>query len=400
MEPPFFSFMQKAVEILQQHPRHVLQLEPEARGSFSCSGCGKCCQRPWWIAFDRNYYEQWYEIFDQHPSGLFKEPFLIKLQPTDKHYAEVRRKPGTSECIFLEDDKSCYIQNNYGESALSDLCRKYPRYEGWFGAYIGRFLNNSCPDVLELIHNFPGIRYTIGILAPEAWNTFGLINHPLGLYQGYLWLGMQLDLLKDTRLSVLQSLRHLAKLMQEQLMPAPTPTPFETFESMHSKLQQATQTHPQALALNPGYLKAYDYLLELLTPFGACRQYLMEVRSDWRKMPVLSQPEQDLLNLFLKRYLSYRLLCANYYVDNQLVFFYPFYYLLATQICVLQWLALFYREQSAEKLSSEHLLRAATVIGYRFENSDKYIRQAQFYTPSACLEGLDLLLSFDFGQDP
>ena len=41
--------------------------------------------------------------------------------------------------IFLEDDKKCFIHKNYGVEALSFVCRTYPRYEGWFGSYLGKF---------------------------------------------------------------------------------------------------------------------------------------------------------------------------------------------------------------------------------------------------------------------
>lgn len=397
LEKPYYPFMKKVVDILLRYPRHVLFLEPESTDAFECSSCGHCCQRPWFINIEKPYYDKWFDVFDQDPSGLYKNPLLIKEDATDKHYAEIRRKPGTSECIFLEDDKKCFIHKKYGLEALSFVCRTYPRYEGWFGSYLGKFLMNSCPDVPALLHNTPDIRYSIGILSQDKWQAYGLLYHPLGMFQGYLWLGLQLDLIQESQLSPLQSLRYLGQALKQFILPQTAPYQAELFEQIHVYFQDLNRPGTKHLPLRTEFPAAMELIFELLKDYKDCCEFIRETLFAGLESLELRVSEQNLLNAFIKQYLGYRFLNANYYVENQLTFFYQYYYGLSIQMVLLQWLAFYYREQSGQALSSEHLMRATNLIGYRFENSQRMIDICKKFTPHICLEGLDILLSFDCG---
>ncbi|PKL80550.1 MAG: hypothetical protein CVV27_00235 [Candidatus Melainabacteria bacterium HGW-Melainabacteria-1] len=397
---PYFPFMLKAVGVLQENPWHVLRLEPEFIPEFSCTGCGLCCQRPWWINLTKDYYQQWYQTFDQDPSGLYQQPFVIRPGATEKSYADIRRKPGTSECIFLMDDRRCFIHANYGEEALNHVCRTFPRYEGWFGSFLGNFMFNSCPEIQPLWHQFPGIRYYVGTINPDKWQEFCLQTaHPLGLFGGYLWLALQLDLFQDSRLSPVQSLRLLGdglRHMQQQPLAALTP---DWFESLYLGLRQRSleplplsDTRPSTLAL--------EQLQILLEPMPSMAAYIGNIASGWRAMPVLEPAESELLSRYMSRYLAYRALSANHYdvaeVDG-LNFFYQFYVLLAAQLALLQWMAIYHRDREGALLSQDHLMRAITTLGYRYEHSAPLLTMFSRLPAEGCPDAMDHFLSFDFG---
>ncbi|HEY9843157.1 MAG: hypothetical protein ACAI44_31355 [Candidatus Sericytochromatia bacterium] len=399
IQPPYFAFMQQAVQILQVHELHVLQLEPAFHDQFACSGCGLCCQRPWLIAITREYFETWYQEFDSHPSGQYRQPFLLRSQPDERSFADIRRKPGTGECIFLMDDRRCFIQANYGEEALSHTCGSFPRYEGWFGSFLGRFMLTNCPEVQDLAQQFPEIRYHISSLNPDKFQAFGLKTHPLGMLQGYLWLGLQLDLIHDSRLTPIQTLRCLNAAMRESLDPQPSETPPATLEAMHQRLRR--QTHEAPVAPPPGIrAEGFEAMIWLLEDFESLRTFLGEVRSGLRALPVLNPEERVLLGDFLRNYLAYRFLTMNFFSPQRVQIFYQVYFMLAAQLCQLQWLALYYREREGTALSREQLLRAATVIGYRYVHAPELIGLLSGLGTAAFLKGIDQVLSFDFCEAP
>ena len=388
--PPYLAFMQQAVRILLANDQHVLELEPAAYQHFACSGCGLCCQRPWGLSISREYYQQWYQTFDSHPSGLYREPFRIQPRPDESNYADIRRKPGTGECIFLMDDRRCFVQATYGEAALNDGCRAFPRYEGWFGAFLGRFMITSCPEVHDLAWQFPGIRYTIGKVAAEKWGEMLRLPHPLGLYQGYLWLGVCLDLIGQPGLTPVQALRSLGSWLAR--LPATlADTPLELLLTLQPASSAPVSFNPSA---DPR--PAFERLLELLAVQPTVQAYVADVSRGLRRMPVLQPDEAGLMQSFLRSWLAYRCLSANYSSGSAVDFFFPFYYLLSLQLNLLQWLALYYRDREGGVLGREQLLRAATVVGYRYEQGPGLIAPLRQLSRAQCLEGMTRQLVFDW----
>lgn len=315
IEAPYFAFMQQAVALLSRHERHVLELTPAFYEQFACTGCGLCCQRPWGISISQAYYQRWQAEIDAHPSGLYRQPFVLRAQPDDADYADIRRKPGTSECLFLMDDRRCFVQATYGEAALNDGCRAFPRYEGWFGAFLGRFMITSCPEVHALAWQLPGIRYTIARVVEDKWQELLARPHPLGLHQGYLWLGLCLDLVQGP-LSPIAALRWLLQLLVA--LPA---------SPSADSLQLLAQLPPEGLPAPPPVF-AFETLGHLLSDQPAVRDFVAEVARGWR-MPRLQPEERALLEAFLRSYLAYRLLSASYTDGAGGGFFFGFHYLLS-----------------------------------------------------------------------
>lgn len=386
VEAPYFDFMVDAVALMQSRERCLLKLEPELVDKFSCSMCGECCQRPWWIGLPRSYVDKWYAVFDQDPSGRFRDPFIKLDNPTDAQYADMRRKPGSSECIFLLDDRSCYIHREHGAEALSHVCRIFPRYESWFGAFFGSFLLPGCPDVQSLIQAEPLIYYTIGEIAENKWHELMKREHPLGLYGGYLWLGLELDLINRSDFTPVQTQRRLLKGLR-RMMDSPVSLS-ELNQILSGPIQTEAQTQIPSLV-------ALERLAHVLAPFKSVCDYLVDICAGWKSPPELNPAEKKLLNLFLRRYLSYRALTADFLSKKGESFFYPSFFLRGMHLAMLQWLALFYREREGGVLTQEHLLRAANLLGYRYECAPDNAAMIEL-SPRACLEGLEAMLSFDF----
>lgn len=396
---PYFLFMQKVCAVLKNNANYALILEPEAVTKFKCSSCAECCQRPWAIEIPRDYYEKWNSIFDGHPSGNYQNPFLVHTHPTQQNHAEIRRKPGASECLFLQDDRSCFIHANYGEEALSQTCRKYPRYEGWFGSYLAKFLLNSCPDTGKLIQEYPRIQFSIVRGRPDIWQSLENKEHPMGLYPGFLWLGYQLDLIHNTSWTAIQKVRYLASKLKQ----------IERLDL--SKLNESTMASVYRDFLNdltPGSSpplsqkdeeRGLNWLLHFTELFPSMNHYIESIKSGRKKTPALTKGEQNLLNQFLNHYLSYRFLTMNFRLTDGSIIFYQTYFLLALHLALFQFLVAFYRDKDGATLNQEHLLRAANLVGYRFEHAPKFVEKHKInqLSPKDSLEGMEILLHFDFG---
>ena len=393
IRPPYYPFMQQVVARLSTDPGLLLLLEPEAYQAFSCSGCGECCQRPWSILISQDYVERWQQVFHAHPSGLYHDPFVKAADPTPEHYADFHRKSGTGECIFLMDDRRCFIHAHYGEAALSDVCQAFPRYEGWFGAFLGRFMLNSCPDVNDLTGRFPGIRYEVTRLDEAQWRAKLAVPHPLGLYQGYLWLGLALDLLYQPSLTPIEAMRSLTAGLACLPLPLGDTRP-ELLDTLQQRLERSPPPAPP-----PDPRPAFEHLLGLLSHYAGVHDYVSEVYAGWRKFPRLVAEERELLAEFLRHYLAYRCLRAEYADGKQMDFFYGFYFVLAQHIALLQWLALYYREREGGGLSREHLLRAATAVSHRYDQRLLLIEQTRKLPPALCLEGMAHMLVFDWTRE-
>ena len=67
---------------------------------------------------------------------------------------EVFRQNGRI-CGFLDPDELCYLQKSYGEEALCDTCRNYPRHAEEFENVREYSLSLSCPHAAERLLNDP-----------------------------------------------------------------------------------------------------------------------------------------------------------------------------------------------------------------------------------------------------
>lgn len=395
---PYVESFLNFSKTLNFEERETLLIEPGVVSEFSCSACGECCQRPWAISVFQDYYEKWAPILENHPSGRFADAFTVYKEPSSLKYANINRKPYANECIFLDDDRKCFIQKNYGEEALSHVCKTYPRYEQWQGAFLGKFLASGCPDVAQLLLENPDIYAEKVRLSLPAWQNLKQRSHPLGFQNAYTWTGLTLDIASDLRytptqnvLRINQVLKHLHTQALDQITP----------EHLCAIGQQASKGE---LSFNESRDRegGHQLLLRLSPSLPLLHNYLMRIDHGEIPVPRITTAEREYMNAFMQRYLMYRMLTARIDFSMKFARFFKTYFHISLQMVFLQWLALCYRDRDQEPLNMHHLARAFAQIGYRLENAREALstEEAEQTSVLSLLESIDMLLSGDLGQSP
>lgn len=124
---------------------------PDYLARFHCDGesCGASCCRGWLIRVDRRAYERYRKLRD----GAFVRKaarYLRRFEDEESGGYAYIRLTESARCPFLCPDKLCYIQRRWGESLLSETCRKYPRYLREIDGAYEYALNLSCPLAAKL----------------------------------------------------------------------------------------------------------------------------------------------------------------------------------------------------------------------------------------------------------
>lgn len=165
--------------------------------AFSCSQCGVCCERPWTIVVDKAYFDKYFNVFDSHPSGRFKKPFVKLSGAKTKFYGNIRRKEGSNECVFLEKDKTCFIHRHYGEDFLLPICRQYPRLDGFSARHLEiQALQASCQSVPQLWWQNKHLSCSFHEMKPHRRSIYMTSPHQtVDIYGFHYWLGFALDYL-------------------------------------------------------------------------------------------------------------------------------------------------------------------------------------------------------------
>ncbi len=393
---PYVESFVSLTEALDFEKQEVLIVEPEIFSEFSCSACAECCQRPWSITVSEDYYQKWAPILENDSSERFSNAFSIYTSPTSKKYANITRKPFSNECVFLDDDRKCFIQKNHGEEALSHVCKTYPRYEQWQGAFLGQFLSTGCPDVAQMLMDYPDLYGSLAIIKDQPWVQVSNQKHALGFKNAYAWCGLSLDLAyhphytaTQNALRINQVLKWIFKQGMDQLSP-------EYFRALGREAAQGR------LPFNEAYDKdrAKKWLLHFSTFLPLLQKYLEQIEHGITPLPSLAADETALLNGFMRRYLMYRMLATRQDLTVSFNGFFKAYFDIVLQMVLLQWLALYYRERDQDVLNMHHLARASAQINYRID-SNQDIQGSEVFKkmPTATLlEGIDVLLSYDLGK--
>lgn len=398
LQYPYVEHLHHLTSLLDPEAHQTLMIEPELKAEFQCSGCGECCQRPWSVTVSENYYNQWAETLKAHAPGRLDQAFQVYDNATPQRYANINRKPGTHECIFLEDDRRCFIQKHYGEEALSRVCRTYPRYEQWQGVFFGRFMATGCPDIADLLVQFPHLQVQRIQMPVLHWREAEKNPHPLGQNVALTWLGLSLDLAFHEGYTATQNLLRINQVLKW------------LFSRRHQGvradhlLQLGAEERARRLPFQEGYQpeRFQRWLLHFSAFLPLLKRYVRSVQDRCIAPPVLQPEELTLFNGFMRRYLVYRVLTTRLDPDQPYMGFYKSYFNIAVQMVLLQWLALYYRYRDQTLLTPHHLARAFTQIGYRIEGTRELMdpgREAKMSVPSL-LEGIDILLCQDFGRPP
>lgn len=123
---------------------------------FRCTGtsCEDSCCHGWRVDVD----ERRYQILKRKMDGTRaeREEFAANVQRDDNparaehQYAQLRLRPGTQMCGFLDPQKLCSVQLRYGEEALPDVCATYPRVVSETPDRTEIWGTLSCPELARL----------------------------------------------------------------------------------------------------------------------------------------------------------------------------------------------------------------------------------------------------------
>jgi len=157
-------------------------LIPDYVLDFKCSKCTECCKTDWKIYIDdktAELYEkiaQSDELFAEEVKNNFKKAKNGKkeiimnnvFEETDD--AELKKDSShacKAGCSFLLTDGRCSIQKRFGEEALSDTCKIYPRYITVTERGHEIALSFSCPTAAAKLKNKNQIQFYYD---PEGYN--------------------------------------------------------------------------------------------------------------------------------------------------------------------------------------------------------------------------------------
>ena len=126
----------------------VMPLRPSYGAAFKCIGssCEDHCCGGWDIPVDRDTYER-YRLFPAEKLGVLVAAFVNKsgADVPDALYAQIHRAP-SGVCPFLNGEKLCGIQKEYGAELLSATCSMYPRSLSRVEGSLEASLSLSCPE--------------------------------------------------------------------------------------------------------------------------------------------------------------------------------------------------------------------------------------------------------------
>ena len=123
-------------------------LQPKYVGDFQCDGSkcnAKCCRKIWFIDIDRETYKKYQRI--KNPD--VRRKILSSIEPSNRAFGFGIKFSPEGACSLLCEDNFCYVQRNFGEEALSEVCKIYPREVQKIGNYQFRLLSLTCPVAAE-----------------------------------------------------------------------------------------------------------------------------------------------------------------------------------------------------------------------------------------------------------
>lgn len=116
---------------------------------FKCNSCTLCCTSKWNINLSQEEY-------------LDTEKKLASIGENIENYVDVIKNNGeeiiktkfkNGNCSFLQGDKLCFLQKQFGWETLSDTCRVYPRKLTLTERGLEIGYSPSCPHLVPLFFN-------------------------------------------------------------------------------------------------------------------------------------------------------------------------------------------------------------------------------------------------------
>jgi len=402
---PYFLFFQNFIEAWPDNASVVLRSGDIDR--FTCSQCGVCCTLPWRILIDRDYYERWYQHFDEHPSGKFKRPFVKLHLDSDVQYADIRRQAQSNRCIFLQENNQCFIHSEYGPSALSNVCRTYPRTSLRVAQKYGAdYLLASCqtsPALISQNHDFFAYFETKETQRERADSQASpLEGAGFSKKVNLLWLGLCLDVLnlpQNTPLQNLRSLnfslsyfseRNLAEIQETELI--------RLYREQRRISEIPLMVGPSQSDQKTALAWFFKLIEPSFTPILNYAQALYHAHLPW---PELGDPELLLFNDFIKNYLLRKMITLPYgdLFQQKLSFFQAFFQL-SLHLVMIQVLASYYAYRKGKPIELKDLTQAVNLVEGRYGQRRDWPEKHKINRISDldAIEFMQIALSLDFGH--
>ncbi|MGE3728668.1 MAG: YkgJ family cysteine cluster protein [Candidatus Sericytochromatia bacterium] len=407
LQNPCFEQILALVETFPDHPFETLVLTTSDLARFSCSQCGVCCALPWNIHISKDYYERWYPHFHNDPSGRFQRPFQIIDAASNGHYADMRRQDNSNRCIFLEPDNRCYIHANYGEEALPDVCKRYPRVQLRHDTRYGSdYLLGSCQTApsllagdLQAYYYFepqPRHERSLPLHLPEAYYA-----GEMGKTQTYLWVALMLDIVQlpvNTPLQRFASLQHSLEYLCLQDQSSLTPQHLQWL--YREQIRHSSELNLAAAPFNE-QKRALEWFFQLLEPsFLPLLDHARKIYHGQSPWPSLDEAERECLNSFLQQFLIRKLMALPY--KNPFYSFISFaqkYFLLSLHLLMIQMMAHYYRSRTQLPLNLKHLSQAVNLVEGRYSQRRDWVEQQGItqLNDEDCLSLMQTALSLNLG---
>jgi lysine-N-methylase len=119
---------------------------------FVCIGadCEDTCCSSWQIPVDELTLKKW-ENSPEFPKIRNALTIVSEKDRTVSCGAHIKTDPETNACHFLDPQKLCSLQKEFGHSFLSNTCRKFPREESLIDNIYERSFSISCPEIARKI---------------------------------------------------------------------------------------------------------------------------------------------------------------------------------------------------------------------------------------------------------
>lgn len=314
----FFQTFKKINHHLKLNPDFAVELKFEDYDKFDCSGCGECCKKPWRVPLKKSYVDEWEEVFDSHPSGRFKKPFVLFPNPTNDSYANMRRKEDSNECIFLDDDNLCFIHKNYGLNALSFICRDYPKWKLNIGQkLVISHLLASCRDIPELWFNEPEFSYVFidGRNLSNQNIQLSLFGETyLNVYGFMIWLAIALDTVIKFE-SPIKGFKYFLNVLPSFLRSTNIHISEELITRIYHQHQSWLKQDRIIISNSSEKLKIIRLVHRLCDCNESLKEFLPfldDIMEGRERIPHLTNSEKTILRQFLKSYLFRKLVAPQF----------------------------------------------------------------------------------------
>lgn len=128
-------------------------LETDFFENFKCK-CGACkhtCCSGWKIAVSKKEYYKLVTLdCSKQLADRIESAFIVPEYPTDEEYRKIAPNY-LGYCPLLDENGLCMIHEELGPSALSEVCRSYPRSYKKINNTYEATCTNSCEKVIELL---------------------------------------------------------------------------------------------------------------------------------------------------------------------------------------------------------------------------------------------------------